>query len=217
MLSTVLAIVALFSLCHLSYALSTFATVLGTVKDLSGSFVPMANVQLINTGTNAVREEETDTYGRYQFSNVDVGTYRLAIEKSGFQKTEYQPFDLATRDTKRDDIDLGVASQAESVIVEAVATIQTEVSNAAETKGSWELTDLPVAIGTRAAGSTSAFSTLTAQPGVQIDANNNIAVAGARPSQLASAWMESARWGQASWALSPRLTATTQNQPPQPT
>ena len=54
----------------------------------------------------------------------------------------------------------------------------------AETKGSLELTNLPVAIGTRSSGSTSAYSTLTAQPGVQIDNNNNIEVAGAGPSQL---------------------------------
>ena len=51
-------------------------------------------------------------------------------------------------------------------------------------KGSLELTDLPVAISTRSSGSTSAYSTLGAQPGVQFDSNNNIEVAGAGPSQL---------------------------------
>jgi hypothetical protein len=70
------------------------------------------------------------------------------------------------------------------VTIEAVAVVQTDASNISETKGSLELTNLPVAIGTRSSGSTSAFSTLTAQPGVQIDNNNNIAVAGAGPSQL---------------------------------
>jgi hypothetical protein len=179
-----LAVVALLTGCHAAFGQSTFGTVLGTVKDPSGSFVPRAKVQLINTGTNAVRDEESGTDGRFQFNNVDVGNYQLKVEASGFQTTTYQTFELAARDTKRVDIDLQVASQATSVTVEAVATIQTEVSNVAETKGSLELTDLPVAIGTRAAGSTSAFSTLTAQPGVQIDANNNVAVAGAGPSQL---------------------------------
>ncbi len=41
-----------------------------------------------------------------------------------------------------------------------------------------------MAITTRSTGSTSAFSTLTAQPGVQTDNSGNIAVAGAMPSQL---------------------------------
>ena len=53
--------------------------------------------------------------------------------------------------------------------VEAVSIVQTDASNIAETKGSLELTNLPVAIGTRSSGSTSAYSTLTAQPGVQMD------------------------------------------------
>jgi len=65
-----------------------------------------------------------------------------------------------------------------------VAVVQTDASNVSESKGSLELTNLPVAIGTRSQGSTSAFSTLTAQPGVQIDANNSISVAGAGPSQI---------------------------------
>jgi len=80
---------------------------------------------------------------------------------------------------------LQLATQATTVNVESTASVvSSDVSNVAETKGSRELTDLPVAIGTRASGSTSAFSTLTAQPGVQTDANNNISVAGTMPGQI---------------------------------
>src|SRR5206468_9892157 len=42
------------------------------------------------------------------------------------------------------------------------------------------LLDLPVALGSRAAGSTSAFSTLTTQPGVAIDNSGQISVAGSK-------------------------------------
>lgn len=119
-----LAVAWLLTVCHAGFAQSTFGTVLGTVKDPSGSFVPKAKVQLVNAGTNAVREEETSRDGRYQFNNVDVGNYQLRVEASGFQTTTYQPFDLAARDTTRVDIDLQVASQATSVTVEVVAAIQ---------------------------------------------------------------------------------------------
>ena len=163
---------------------STFGTVLGTVKDPSGSAIPNAKVGLLNTGTNAIRSTVSNSLGSYQFVNVDVGTYKVTVDAAGFQKTEFQMFDVAARETKRLDVDLKVATQAQTVIVEAVATIQTDVSNIAETKGSLELTDLPVAIYTRSQGSTSAFSTLTAQPGVQTDPNNNITVAGASPAQI---------------------------------
>ena len=152
-------------------------------KDPSGGVIPKAKVELVNQGTNAVRQAESSANGGYQFVNIDVGTYQLSIEASGFQKTEFQSFELSARETKHIDLDLNVATQATTVTVEAIAVVTTDASNIAETKGSLELTDLPVAIGTRASGSTSAFSTLTAQPGVQIDDSNNIIVAGALPSQ----------------------------------
>jgi len=179
-----LAVWCVLAFCSVSYGQSTFGTVLGTVKDPSGSLIPMAKVDLVNTGTNAAHSTVTNTNGAYEFVNVEIGNYKLTVDAAGFQKTEYQAFDVAARATVRVDIDLKVASQTTSVTVEAVAVVQTDASNIAETKGSLELTDLPVAIGTRSAGSTSAFSTLTDQPGVQIDSNNNIEVAGAGPSQL---------------------------------
>jgi hypothetical protein len=168
----------------LSYGQSTFGTVLGTVKDPSGSVVPGIKVSLLNTGTNADRSSVSKSDGSYEFVNVEIGTYKLQTEATGFQSAQYRPFEVMSRETKRIDIDLQVSSQATTVNVEAIAIVQTDASNISETKGSLELTNLPVSIGTRSAGSTSAFSTLTAQPGVQIDSNNNIAVAGAGPSQL---------------------------------
>ena len=68
--------------------------------------------------------------------------------------------------------------------VQAEAPINTEVSNIAESKLGRELIDLPVALGSRASGSTSAFSTLTIQPGVETDNSGNISVAGANIDML---------------------------------
>jgi hypothetical protein len=142
---------------------STFGTVLGAVKDPSGGLVPGAMVSLLNTGTNANRSTLTDSNGAHEFVNVEIGNYRLSVDAPGFQGTQFQAFDVAARATVRIDFSLKVSSQATTVNVEAQAVVQTDASNIAETKGSLELTDLPVAIGTRSAGSTSAFSTLTAQ------------------------------------------------------
>jgi hypothetical protein len=182
--------VALAIFCALAfhragYAQSTFGAVLGSVKDPSGSLIPGAKVDLLNTGTNAVHSTLTKSDGVYEFVNVEVGNYTLKVEAAGFQITEYRPFDIAARETKRIDVQMNVAAQATVVEVQALdAVLQTDASNVAETKGSLELTNLPVSIGTRASGSTSAYSTLGAQPGVQFDSANNIQVAGALPSQL---------------------------------
>jgi len=180
--------VALFAALLFSEALngqSTSGTVLGTVKESSGAVVPGAVVNLTNTGTNAKRSTRTDETGSYQFVNVEVGSYQVTVEATGFQKAEFTAFDLGGRETKRLDASLSIASQTTTVNVEASAgTIETDTSNIAETKGSRELTDLPVAITSRSTGSTSAMSTLTAQSGVQTDAQGNISVAGSLPSQL---------------------------------
>ena len=139
----------------------------------------------MNSGTNAEHMTTTNTNGAYEFVNVEIGNYKLTVVAPGFQKMETKPFDLTARQTARLDVDgMQVASQATSVTVEAVSVIQTDASSIAETKGSIELTDLPVAISTRSSGSTSAYATLGAQPGVQYDSNNNIEVSGAGPSQL---------------------------------
>jgi len=184
MKSYCLAAICAATLSLAAYGQSTFGTVLGTVKDPSGSVVPKAMVQLVNTGTGASRSTVSGANGSYEFVNIDVGTYKLSIQAAGFHSSDLDPFELTAKETKRVDIDLQVATQATTVDVQATSTIQTDVSNVAETKGSRELTDLPVAITTRASGSTSAFSTLTAQPGVQTDTSGNISVAGTTPGQI---------------------------------
>src|SRR6202451_2788829 len=115
------ALFCILALSPASFAQSTFGTILGTVKDPSGSLIPMAMVTLMNNGTNAQRTAVTDTNGAYEFVNVDVGNYKLTVDAAGFQKTETQSFDMAARQTARLDIDVKVASQATSVTVEAVA------------------------------------------------------------------------------------------------
>jgi hypothetical protein len=180
---------ALFAALLFSEALngqSTSGTVLGTVKEASGAVVPGAVVNLTNAGTNAKHSSRTDDTGSYVFANLDVGSYLLTVEAPGFQKAEFKAFDLGGRETKRLDAQLQIATQSTTIEVQssAGAVIQTDTSSIAETKGSIELTDLPVAITSRSTGSTSAMSTLTAQSGVQTDANGNISVAGTLPSQL---------------------------------
>src|SRR5580704_16089796 len=181
--------VALFAallFCESLNGQSTSGTVLGTVKEASGAVVPGALVNLTNAGTNAKHSARTDDTGSFVFVNLDVGSYQLTVEASGFQKVEFKVFDLSGRETKRLDAELKIASQTTTINVEssAGAVIETDTSSIAETKGSRELTDLPVAITSRSTGSTSAMSTLTAQSGVQTDANGNISVAGSLPSQL---------------------------------
>jgi hypothetical protein len=164
---------------------STFGTILGTVQDPSGAALSGGVVTIRNKGTEARRSTVTDASGNYEALNIEPGNYEITFEATGFQRT-VTSLELLARQTARIDGHLPVATQSETVNVEAAAAapITTEVSNVAETKQGRELVDLPVAIATRGTGSTSPMSTLTTQPGVQTDAAGGISVAGTKPSML---------------------------------
>jgi hypothetical protein len=166
-------------------AQSTFASILGTVRDSSGGTVASAKISVENTGTSAKRATVTDSGGNYSVPNLEPGSYNILMEAPAFQTSTYK-IELTARQVLRIDGQLAVASQAQtvSVVAEAAPVINTEVSNIAETKSGRELVDLPVAIATRSTGSTSPMSTLTTQPGVQTDAAGGISVAGSKPSML---------------------------------
>ncbi len=161
---------------------STFASILGTVHDASGAVVANCAISVENKGTSARRSSITDQRGSYSVENLEPGMYTVSMEAPGFQVASYT-VELQARQTVRIDGQVTVAAQAQSVNVtsEAAPVVNTDVSNIAETKTGRELVDLPVAIATRASGSTSPMSTLTTQPGVQTDANGNISVAGTKP------------------------------------
>ena len=167
-------------------AQSTDGTILGTVRDQQSSVIPEATVVLVNKGTSAQRSLKTDPTGAYGFNNVAAGAYELTINANGFATADFPTLDLQARETKRVDAQLNVASEAQSVIVEAAggAVVNTDISNIAQTKTGRELVDLPIAITSRSTGSTSPMTTLTTEPGVQTDASGNISVAGTKPSML---------------------------------
>ena len=167
-------------------AQSTFGEVLGTIKDPSGAVISGCAVSAKNVETSATRTATTDSTGNYTLVNLEPGTYEITMEAQGFQKRTYTNLQLLSRQTVRVDGALGLASQAQTVEVsiQAEAPINTEVSNIAESKLGRELIDLPVALGSRASGSTSAFATLTTQPGVETDNSGNISVAGGNVDML---------------------------------
>jgi hypothetical protein len=171
-----------------AFGQSTFGTITGAVHDQSGAVMPGCAVTAENAGTSAKRSTVTDEQGSYTIQNLEPGMYTIKIELPGFQIAEFTSITLTARQTIRLDGTMKVATQAESVSVtaDAAPVINTEVSNIAEMKTSLELIELPMAVTARGTGSTSALTTLTAQPGVQTDASGNISVVGGKPSMLST-------------------------------
>src|SRR5207245_2172550 len=67
-------------------AQSTGGRIRGTVTDPSGGAVSAATVQLINEGTHATREVQSDANGEYIFIEVPVGSYEIDLTLKGFKK-----------------------------------------------------------------------------------------------------------------------------------
>jgi hypothetical protein len=153
-------------------AQSTYGAIIGSVKDTSGAVVSGARVTLVNTGTSFQRQATTNSAGDYSFLNLDAGQYKVTVTQTGFTTVNISDLTLQARETKRVDASLKVTTTAETVNVEggAIGVVTTDVSNIEANRTGEELVNLPVAIFSRSFGSTSPISTLTTQPGVQVDA-----------------------------------------------
>src|ERR1051326_7968578 len=77
-------IVLLMSGLVLSAQVAPTTRLSGEVMDSSGAFVPGAQVDLIMSGTQAVRHASTNGEGRYIFDLVPPGSYELNVAANGF-------------------------------------------------------------------------------------------------------------------------------------
>ena len=68
------------------YAQVEKATLSGTVTDASGAVIVGAKVQAKNVDTGVTYSGDTDAQGRYVLAEMQVGTYEVSAQKSGFQQ-----------------------------------------------------------------------------------------------------------------------------------
>ena len=168
-----------------AFGQSTFGSIVGTVKDQSGSVVPGATVTLVNSGSSASKTATSSASGNYEFLNLDAGTYQVSIQAAGFKDVVFDHLVLQARDVQRIDANMAIGAASQTVEVQAAGdVITTETSSLASTKTGHELVDLPVAVYSRSNGSTSPILTLTTEPGVQVDDNSNLVIAGTTPALM---------------------------------
>src|SRR5260370_39866303 len=63
-------------------------TLTGVVTDASGGAIAKATVDITQAGTNVKRQTTTNEAGVYRFDAVDLGTYTLSIQATGFERNE---------------------------------------------------------------------------------------------------------------------------------
>ncbi|MFN7928743.1 MAG: TonB-dependent receptor [Blastocatellia bacterium] len=164
-------------------AQSTFGTILGTVKDGTGSVVPNATVLIVNVGENSSRSVTTNANGDYEAVNTKPGLYRIEVSVSGFETFKTTEVPLVARQTLRIDATLSTGKLTEQVNVTANAgVITTETQTISSSFESQKILNLPANY-RGAGGSTSPYALIAALPGVQSDNGGAFSIQGALPSQ----------------------------------
>ncbi|MBL8188893.1 MAG: carboxypeptidase regulatory-like domain-containing protein, partial [Acidobacteria bacterium] len=164
-------------------AQSIFGTLLGTVRDSSGSVVPNATVKITNIDENSVRSIQTNSNGDYEAVNSKPGRYKIEITASGFQIFSTSEITLTARQTLRVDATLSAGQVTARVDITANAgAIATETQTISSAFESQKILNLPANY-RGAGGSTSPYALISALPGVQSDNGGAFSIQGALPSQ----------------------------------
>lgn len=120
-------------------------TVLGTVRDSSGSVIAGAKVMLKNTATNATAVSTTDDGGNYQFLTVKIGDYKVQAEMGGFSTATTSTFNVGISARQRADIALQVGSVSETVeVVGGTPLVETESSERGQVIQRQQIMELPL-------------------------------------------------------------------------
>jgi uncharacterized membrane protein len=129
----------------LAYGQFESAEVLGTVRDTSGAIVAGATVTLTNLETGIQSQGASDASGDYDFFNVKVGRYSLAVEKTGFEKftTKDVRVDVNARQRVYAALQVGAVTQSVEV-TGAAATLDTDSSEHGEVVNTQQIVDLPL-------------------------------------------------------------------------
>jgi len=107
----------LMPISHAGAQSGTSSALAGTVVDNSGALVPNATVTATDVNTKAVRTGETDASGHYLLSQINPGTYRVAVTSSGFGIASSDPTPVGVGRTLTLNFTLFVSSASQSVEV----------------------------------------------------------------------------------------------------
>jgi len=157
---------AILFFCVLSsnaFSQSTYATLGGTVQDVSGAFIPGVSITATNTGTGIVTTFISNDAGAYQFASLQAGTYELKAELPGFQPAIAKSFQLGGAQQARLNFTLQVAAALSST-VDVSVTADTLLATSSSSVGSvlfeYKIRDLPL-------GARDIFGLVAGTPGVQ--------------------------------------------------
>ncbi|MDR3736196.1 MAG: TonB-dependent receptor [Acidobacteriaceae bacterium] len=122
----------------------TSSALTGSIADRSGAMVSGAQVKAIEVNTGAVRTVLSNADGRFLFSQVNPGTYRIEVSTTGFDMGRSEPTHVSVGQTVTVNITLYPASTVQSVEVSMQSELMSmENANTSTTLEAQTIKSLP--------------------------------------------------------------------------
>ncbi len=122
----------------------TSSALAGTVLDPSGAVIPDAQVKATDVNTGSVRAVLTNAEGRFLFSQLNPGTYRMEVHAEGFSLGQSQPTMVSVGQTALVNFTLSPAATSQSVEVTAQSALMSlENPNTSTTLDAKTIKSLP--------------------------------------------------------------------------
>ncbi len=120
-------------------------TIVGTVKDSSGAFIPNASVTVIDVATNVSQKAKTNSDGDYAVRFLKPATYSVAVEAPGFSKEQVNFIRLQVDQIARADFALKAGLVTSTVSVNAAAlALDTDSATVGQVITERQVLDLPL-------------------------------------------------------------------------
>jgi hypothetical protein len=137
----------LLTMVNSNYSLAqsgTSSALTGTITDKSGALIPSAQVKAIEVNTGAVRIVQSNADGRFLFSQVNPGTYRIEVHSDEFGPAQSQPTSVSVGQTVTVNFTLFPAATEQTVEVrEQFGLMSLENPNTSTTLEAETIKNLP--------------------------------------------------------------------------
>jgi hypothetical protein len=121
------------------------AQLTGRITDATAAVVPAAAVSVINTGTGAKRNLESNDTGYYTAALLPPGSYQITVQKQGFRPITRTGIRLEVDQAARVDFVLDVGTLTEAVSIEAnISTVDTQTSTLKSVVDERRIRELPL-------------------------------------------------------------------------
>ncbi len=122
----------------------TSSALAGVVADKSGAVIPNAQVKATEVNTGAARAVESNMDGRFLFSQLNPGIYRIQVQAAGFAPGESQSVSVTVGQTAAVNFTLSPAATSQSIDVTAKSGLMSlENANTSTTLDEKTIKSLP--------------------------------------------------------------------------